>query len=170
MVNLEDINTKELIEFLNRIEFSQEKISEILNDNDPEYTEYKKAFFLMLCYNKQAFIQPMESGWMKRTINAYQNKIDREKGEILEIWDESEAESYSKSLDSLLKSGARESDLYNIIKLNQKNVIANIMETLDGEFGGDFGLFETEYKDNESIPKRRIFGLQDDFLNYDPNK
>lgn len=43
------------------------------------------------------------------------------------------------------------------------------MQALDGTFGGDFGLFETEYVDDESIPKRRIFGLQDDFLDYDPN-
>ena len=57
MVNLDDINTKDLIEYLNNIQFDQEKITEILQDDDPEYSEFKKAFFLMLCYNKGAVIQ-----------------------------------------------------------------------------------------------------------------
>jgi DNA-binding transcriptional MerR regulator len=169
MVNLDDINTKELIEYLNKLGFDQERISEILKDDDPEYAEFRKAFFLMLCYNKQAVIQPMKSGWMQRTADAYQNKPDRDDGEILELWDESDAESYAKSLENLANLGVKEQDLHNIIRQNQRNTLANVMQALDGTFGGDFGLFETEYVDDESIPKRRIFGLQDDFLDYDPN-
>ena len=169
MVNLEDINTKELIQFLNRIQFDQEKITKILKDDDPENAEYKKAFLLMLCYNKQAVIQPMKKGWMQRTVDVYQNKSNREEGEILELWDESNSELYSKSLENLINLEAKEQDLYNVIAQTQRNVLANVMQVLDGTFGGDFGVFETEYKEGGNIPKRQIFGLQDDFIDYDPN-
>ena len=97
------------------------------------------------------------------------SQSDREEGEILALWDESRTESYAKSLANLASLGVKEQDLQNVIAQNQRNVLANVMQALDGAFGGDFGVFETEYVDGESIPKRRIFGLQDDFISFDPN-
>jgi hypothetical protein len=123
----------------------------------------------MLCYNKEAFVQRMKDGWIQRTVDAYQNQPDREEGEILALWDESESESYAASLANLASLGVKEQDLHNVIAQTQRNVLANVMQALDGAFGGGFGLFETEYVDGETVPKRQVFGLQDDFASFDPN-
>jgi len=168
MANLNDINTEYLIKYISKTRLDTEEIDKILKDDDLEYAEYEKAFFLMLCYDKYSVIQPMKKGWMKRTVDVYQDNPEREKGEILELWDESDYRNFAKSLENLLELGVDENDLYRIIKETQKNVLAHVMEGLDGVFGSEFGLFETKLQDGENIPKRRIMGLSDVFLDYDP--
>lgn len=164
---------KDHIEYLERLDLDKRSLEEIKNDvtgqNQSKVPYFEMSQFMRFSWD--GVISPsMKSGWLERTIKPKLDLEDFHQG-VLEFYDQSDLDGTLKSLKNLYDKGIDEDDLFRVIRESQKSVLGSLFMTIDGTTDGCAGsFFETKIEDNEIVPKRNFYGMEDFFLDYDPIK
>lgn len=162
------------VEYLEDLNLNKRDIEEIKSDieccKQTQAPIFEMSQFMRFSWSGVVSMD-MKSGWLERTVNPNRSLEDNRQG-VLEFYDESDLDSTLESLKNLYDKGINEKDLLKVIRESQKSVLGSVFMMIDGTSDGcnDAALFETEWRDSESVPKRQFYSMEDYFLDYDPIK
>ena len=160
------------IEYLEKLNIDKRCLEEIKNDitdkSQSEVPTFEMSQFMRFSWDDVVSLD-MDSGWLERTVKPSRDLEDHRQG-LLEFYDESDLDSTLESLKNIYEKGINERDLLKVIRESQKNILGSIFMMIDGTSDGCIGsgLFEAEWQGDEQVAKRRYYGMEDYFLDYDP--
>ncbi|WP_010323227.1 hypothetical protein [Marinobacterium stanieri] len=160
------------VEYIENLNLDEKHIEDINNDIEG-YGRSQVPYLMMSQFMRFSWTgvieTDMKSGWLERTVNPNIPLEERRQG-TLDFYDESDLNAIHESLKNIYDKGVSEEDLLKVIRESQKNILGSIFMMVDGTTDGCHGtsLFETEWKGDELVAKRRFFNMEDYFLDYDP--